>query len=117
MRYQKCMIPNVAKLQYHAGQNWSCNSRAYSSQNLKVCLLFSTCNEGGAVSGTVADTRYKPSITAGGLDMLLWPTFTHPKKWMIDQLLWPTFTHPKKWMIDQLLWPTFTHPIKWMIVG
>ena len=41
----------------------------------------------GAVSGTVADTQYKPSpIPAGGLKVPLWLRFTHPKMWTIDQL-------------------------------
>ena len=43
-------------------------------------------HEGGAVSGTVADTQYKPSpIPDGGEKVPLCVTFTHPKEWMIDQ--------------------------------
>ena len=45
-------------------------------------------HEGGAaVFGTVVDTMYRQSpIPAGGLEVPIFMTFTHTKKWVIDKL-------------------------------
>ena len=41
----------------------------------------------GVVSGTVINTQYSHSpIPAGGLEVPLWLTFAHRKKWIIDRL-------------------------------